>query len=369
MFSYLSGSGIIAFITFYIYFLRGKKIFVFNVKTVDFYLFLSIIFVCTFGFLFHLHPYTVILYLKILVLSLLIYYSNVKKNEFLSFVNITYLFYLFFSYLLYFNIIPNIAPRDLNVFNDSLLGIVEIKTLIGIEGSTASIDSYSGIVVLLNLFYNKSKFSKFLMILISFFSMLLTTRMTPLVAMFFSAFVFVFIRSKYSAILILLTIMSVFLTLLYLLYCKPEFTINIFGLNVKLSLILSEATHSRSLVWYEQIKNVLQFYNIYDYIFGYFEDNITHVVVFKGWYKHMINPHNSYIFLFFLSPFLLILFYINILIKIFNNFNNYTYPIIFFILLAGFTTQKIFVLENPIYLIILSYLLLKDHRNFNKKLT
>lgn len=321
----------------------------------------AIFIIITIGWLFNLHHYTLVLYLKIIALFAFFSKSSIRLQSFIKYVNYTYLIYALFSYLMSYGIIPSfITKTQLNQQYEVLFGF-PIWTLIGIEGSTAAIDSYSGLVALLNLFLSKSK-TRYFWAFFAIFSVVLTTRMTPLVA-FFGAFMsFFFVRNKKIAILACLLTMTGFFTLLILQHYYPDMTVSIYGNNIELSIIFVASTHARSLIWEKQLMNVYEYYSIFDYIFGYFDDKITHVTVLWGRHKEMINPHNSYIYLFFLSPFLAIGTYILILRKTYTQYSRHLFPIIFFILVAGFTTQKIFVVENPIYLYVLIFLLMGRYK-------
>lgn len=281
----------------------------------------------------------------------IVYYFKVVKisiGELIKFINITFLFYLILSLFSYFGIFLK-QSTELNSFAINY-GFIKFETLYGVEGSTAFIDSYSATVVLLNMFLGKGK-NKQIFIALGFLSLLWTARFTPLVSFVFAVLVYYMVRNKLMALLFLISIFIGFYIFTYLEMFHPYDDTLINGIPNK--IILQLATHGRTYIWSEQIKNIQEFFTLKDYIFG----NFKHANIFIPWGEgDTSNSHNSFLFLYFRTGIVAIIMIIYIYYKIIKSFDRRIFPIFFGILLSATTNGSIFYVGNPIYLIIIIYL-------------
>jgi len=343
LFSLISISAIL----FAIILVKSRKFFSFN--TLDAIFLVSISSLVSLSMLFCFDPMGVVLFL--LFLSFVVYFKMIKLSvvRLLRVVNITYLFYLLLSIISYSGLIFAQEPDALNSFIKEY-GFISFETLYGLEGSTASIDSYSALIILVNLFLNK-KLSRYMMIIIALFALLLTTRFTPIIMFLFSIISYVVVRNR---ILAVLAISSIFLgffsfSFLEMFYPNESFFIE----NIPNSVILNVATHGRTFIWSEQLENIANNFNGLDFLIG----NYKYAEVLIPWGEGSTsNSHNSFFSLFFrigIAAIFMILFFIR---KIFYNFDRRTFPVIFGIFLSATTNGTVFYVGNPVFLLVLIYL-------------
>jgi hypothetical protein len=240
-------------------------------------------------------------------------------------------------------------PETLNSFVKDY-GFISFETLYGLEGSTAAIDSYSALIILLNLFLNK-RLSKYLIISIALFVLLWTTRFTPIVMLLFSVASYVIIRNRITAVLAISSVFLAFFSFSFLEMFYPNETF--FIKDISNSIILHIATHGRTFIWSEQLQSIANNFSGLDFLIG----NYKHAEVLIPWGEGATsNSHNSFFHLFFrigVAAIFMIIFFIR---KVFYNFDRRTFPIIFGIFLSATTNGTIFYVGNPIFLIILIYL-------------
>ena len=334
-------------IFFIILLLKSKTYFKFN--TFDTFFLISVFLCISLGVLFNYELMGIVLLL--LYSSILLYFKIIKLTivKFLRVINVTYLIYLLFSIASYSGIVFAQDPDALNSFvND--YGFISFETLYGLEGSTAAIDSYSALIILLNMFLNKNIF-KYLMIIISLFALLWTTRFTPVVILFLAATSYVLVRNKFLAVAALSSIFLGFFlfTFLEMFYPNESFFIK----NVPNSMILQIATHGRTFIWSEQLKSIADNFSGLDFLIG----NYKYAEVFIPWGKGVTsNSHNSFLYLFFrigVSAVVMISF---LMMKVFYNFDRRTFPIIFGVFLSATTNGIVFYVGNPVFFLVVIYL-------------
>ncbi len=343
LFSIIGLSGIL----FAILFVKSKTFFKFN--SLDAIFLISISSLISLGMLLSFEPMGIVLLL--LFLSLVYYFKIIKLSvvKLVKVVNITYLIYLFLSIFSYSGLIFSQEPDSLNSFVKDY-GFVSFETLYGLEGSTAAIDSYSALVILLNLFLNK-RLTKYLIITIALFALVWTTRFTPIVMFFLSVISYAVVRNRFAAVF---AISSIFLgffifSFLEMFYPNESFFIK----DIPNSVILHIATHGRSFIWSEQMKSISDNFSLIDYLIG----NYSYAMIQIPWSDGFTdNSHNSFFSLFFrigIATIFMVIFFIR---KVFYNFDRRTFPVIFGIFLSATTNGTIFYVGNPVFLLILIYL-------------
>lgn len=297
------------------------------------------------------------LFLKIYLVFVFFKQYRFKNEEIIGFLNKTYLVYALIS-LFIFKFLPStfytVADHELNYVD---LGFVKYLVLHSVEGGASTIDSYSALIFLSNIFLIRDK--KRIHYFFIFFSLLLiiySLKMTPLVALVAALVSFFIIRNKYISIIYMLIMITIFIIVLRLLFTNPE----VYG-PIRFSTIMYVATHARSMIWVQQLIIFMESYHFVDYIFGNFTSESFTVNAYQLSGSEITtnydNPHNTYLLLFFKSPFLLIIYYLRYLILIFKQFNRRSFVIISFIAVACFSNSSLISLGNPVYIIILAFLL------------
>ena len=291
------------------------------------------------------------IYVYVLIFKLFILFQYFKKYNFanhdiVTFLNSTYIFYLFLSYLAYFNIIDLTQFASINTFEEGRF-LFNIETLYGIEGSVATIDSYSGFIVILNLMF-RTKWRNFY-VATALFALLLTTRLTPLVAGIASILYYYFMPIGLNFIVVIIIV--TFLSITIWLKNQPD----------PIKFFFAAISTNRTLIWTDQFQIFLDQLNLVSAFITKFE-GIYEIKVY-GYERRTNNPHNSYLYLMFnsLAGFLYI---ISAFIKGIIRVEDRRFKtVIFFILVASLTNVHIIGLGNPSYIIFIIYSIVY----FNKK--
>lgn len=308
------------------------------------------------------HIYSVLIFFKIMIVCLFFYQNKIGEKSFINFVNTTYVFYLMISILFWLGLLPN---PNLNAFliKDEFLvsvGSWSYYVLPGIEGSPANIDSYSAMVLLLNIFVKVSQKSRKFVIFCAIAAILLSLRLTAIMGVILLLTLAPLLRIKHWFALFNITAFMAFLLLLYALHI--DFIFNLFNIHIDISTIAYLATHARSVIWEQQVFILFSEYDWNHYIFGGFNVELFNVPTFQitgtetG--KSQSNPHNTYLLLFFRSPLFMMTLLSLLLINMVTTMDKKYYIPISFILLACYTNSAIISLENPIFLYVLIFSLL-----------
>ena len=276
-------------------------------------------------------------------LLLIAYFQNnsIPIDEFRSFINNTYVLYLFLSFLVTFHIIqPGFTGEELNQF-DVDVGDSTMTTFVGFSGTTAAIDSYSSIVLLVNLLYSEGK-TRLVFSLLSLFAMLLTFRFTPIVAIAFACLVLFIKRnwtlSLYKVFVVSFAVFSFFIPLFYA--DDLDF--------------LDEITHSRAKIWIEYWLVWAQS-GISSMLLGIRQQHLPEII-FSDWQGWFSNPHSSFmrIFLFWGSVlyFVFVFYLFKVILRI-QNLKNLA--IVSLLLICAVTNSIVLWNENPIYILCFVY--------------
>lgn len=270
---------------------------------------------------------------------------NTHLDKIVKFINVTYLVYLFLS-IINFRCMLNkgvtiFGVDTLNIFRESVLGY-SITTFCGLAGSTSDIDSYSGLILLINYIFKVSKHRK-VMLCTSLMVTLLTFRFTPLVSLVGVIFLFSIKSDKFCSIvknLIFLVSYNSFL-LVYIIcdIVKSE----------KLQRLLFKITHARSDIWIRFI-NMLKYEQKDSVLWGY-KENIPMINIDGSVLVHN-NPHSSFLnilLIYGVIVFVLMEIYILFILK---NIKLRPYMmIVSYMFICSITNEGIFYLRNPIWLI------------------
>lgn len=219
-------------------------------------------------------------------------YAHLGIERLLLVTNVIYAVYLFLSVLLYFEFLP--PSKELNMFEydaPSFLG-GSFRTFVGFYGSTATVDSYSIIVALINLLFNKSAFWRWVFFLLGLCAAAATLRFTPFVALGGAIVISIcigFIKNQFvrNYIIIGLTIMCFLSPLIFLAL------FGIFGLD---SLVTLDAiTSGRASIWVAMLPNFFVSQPMVNILLG--SVNIDSTAVDLGFSDgHLVgNPHNNYL--------------------------------------------------------------------------
>ena len=268
----------------------------------------------------------------------------------LKVINITYLIYLLLSIINYSELVLVQEPEAINSFLVDY-GFISFQTLYGLEGSTASIDSYSALIVLLNVFFNNG-LNRYLITGIALFALLWTTRFTPIVILFFSISSYIIVKNRFIAVL---AISSIFLGFYFFSFIELNYPDGrFFNKNISNKMVLHLLTHGRSFIWSEQLQSITNNFKVLDFIIG----NYQYAEISIPWGKgSTANSHNSFFHLFFRTGVTVVIMIIFFTVEIFKKFDRRTFPIIFGIFLSATTNGTIFYVGNPVFLLVLIYLL------------
>lgn len=287
--------------------------------------------------------------LFILLLYLCLKGENIKANKLLKFINVTYLVYFIFSVCMYF-----IYYTSVKSGNQFLIKLpwFSYRTLVGVSGTTANIDSYSVMVLMINMLYGKNNILKVIFV----FVIIWTARMTPIVGFVGGCLSYFIGNSKKVAVGWILAFFGTFVMILLMIHNCHDVLI----FDLKLSHYLYHATHGRNLIWEKQLARIVNEFSVMDYIFGNFD--LAEVEVY--WSKTE-NSHNAFLFNFFRFGSFSIAFLLIYLIKFFKNYDKKKFTILMTVFVFALTNSEILLPYNPVYLIVLiSILFIKEEDSF-----
>lgn len=333
-----------------------------------------VVFLILLFFLFPLKLVGVLLSTSLFVLSLklivlYIVFSkmiHISTKEFLRIINNSYLFVLLLSIPISQHLIPSLSGGWNNANDGLMFGL--FYQLTAPDGSMANIDSYSGFIMITNILYNKTLKGKFF-IFLSGMAMILSFTATPLVAVFMSWIVYRFVNKRFFVFLLIMSlIFTPFIS--YSIYKTfPQLELNLEFIKVPMNYFLSFAlssnvqiespvipfsvfmiliTNGRSEIWFEQLNNVfsLEWWQILIAPL-----NFTSISVPISWGEYTVNPHNSFLILFFESPiiFFILIFYIIYIIYKYGKMNKRVIILLVFIATAATQNSQMLWIYNSIY--------------------
>ena len=319
----------------------------------------SMIIISLLGLLFNEQYFTFLLVLKGIILVYFLIHFRIREVELIRFINSTYLFYVFISILFYLflpGVIYSLKEGQNNLMN---IGGLTIRMLQSIEGSASSLDTYSSVVLVLNLSFSKLLKNWKFYVLLSGIVLLWTFRLTPMFGLLVAFVGSVFVRSgKTSFLFLTIMVFSPFLLSLYF------YQTNIVYKSLPIQVVLNGLTHNRSMIWNQQLQILLNNYNIMDYIYGNFSSELFSVQAYqmdgslrRGYF--IDNPHNTYLYLFFRGPLLFVMVLLMVLRRLRVEHDSRWWPVILVIFVGALTNGQLLTLQNPIPLIILIFYLVK----------
>lgn len=302
--------------------------------------------------------YIRLLALEFLLLFFLLVEFKVSLAAFSRCLNLNYVLFFVLSVLDWLGMLPLVDHDSKNSFFISL-GDYTIETLYGLGGSTADIDSYSGLVLMWNLFINRGGRYRLVMIALSAAAMLLTFRFTPIVALLVACLSYLLVWNRLLAMLALILPAIAFVAVLVVLQVNPTAQVPLMSGTDWYSL-LWKVTHARSSIWLGQIHYYLTEFRFADFFFGPLDERMT-VDFIDGegrFHKDSYNPHNTYLALLFRSTVLFAILYVLFLWGVFSRARRNTFPVIFFISIVSYTNAGIMGLQNPAFLLVTMFLLM-----------
>ena len=306
--------------------------------------------------------YTFLMLLKVCLIYLILRNHPMTIKDFLSFINKTYAFYIIVSILIYI-FIPDIfyELKEKNNNINELFGY-QYKMLQSVEGSAATLDIYSLVVLFLNFHFNNSKQKKYIMSL-CIIILVWTFRLTPVLALIAGIIAFLLVQGKNLAMLFLSSLSMVFIATLLLIQSNPII------MGVPLNSILYIATHARSMIWEQQIA-IFNDYSVLDLILGNYSSEKFSVASYQldGSEKpdFIDNPHNNYLLLLFRSPLLFVTYLLFLFKVLISNFDRRWFSVLTVILIGCLTNSQLISLSNPIYILTILYFITKSERNSGK---
>jgi hypothetical protein len=303
------------------------------------------------------------LYMRFLALEFLLLFFlftefRISLEAFSRCLNLSYLLFFTLSVLDWLGL-ASLVPHDTkNSFFISVGGYT-IETLYGLGGSTADIDSYSGLLLLWNLFVNRGGRFRWVMIGLSAAAMILTFRFTPIVALLVACFSYLFVWNRFLAMLALLLPAAGFIIVLVILLINPVAQVP-FMPGTDWYSLLWNVTHARHSIWLGQVHYYLTEFQLSDFFYGPLDERMTaDFIDGKGrFHKSSYNPHNTYLAMLFRSTVMFAIFYALYLWCIFRWVRRNTFPLLFFISIVAYTNTSIIGLQNPAYLLVIMFLLI-----------
>ncbi len=301
--------------------------------------------------------YSILIFLKIILFVLFFSLANITRQEFCDFLNKTYVAYALLSILFFFNLMPFTLYEKWDhptMYVDT--SFFSYYIFYGLEGGASVMDSYSGLVLIINVFLNKSENRKYY-IALSIFFVLWTLKMTPLAGLLVSILGYFFIRNRSVAIVTILTGNIIFSLTIYALVNQ----IDPFGPELPFWEICYGATHGRSMIWEQQFNIMLKEYQLVNYLVGGYDTATFEVPALQIWGQstgeYYDNPHNTYLLMLFRSPLLFVVYYIVLVCQAIIRYKRNEFVIVLFILIVCYTNSSIISLQNPVYIFAILFLL------------
>ncbi len=281
------------------------------------------------------------------LLNLIFLFSwiNFPLKRIIKVLNSTFIIYSLLSFLVYFGILG--IGRELNWFPINILGF-QFQTLVGFFGSTAWLDAYATIILLMNLMFKVDPRWKWVALyagLLAFF----TFRSTPylLVIVYSGSY---FIKSLFRFKIFLVFVLA----LIFMAFFFP-FLLKMDGNHDQLFAFIDFALTGRAHLWTTMLNAIFEkpFENL---IWGFGNVNSFPVAVWHGIYT---NPHNAFFRLFIEGG---IIFYILIFMALsylMTRVHISKLPLLFAILTIGISNSMLFQFQNLSIVFLLVYLLLQ----------
>ena len=328
-------------------------------RKIDFgFAWLLVLLMCLLGgvILFYAKGYfTFVLLVKVIVIVYYIFNCTINEIQLIKFINNTYLLYTVLS-IIVFIVFPSILYEP-KVGENNIIEVrkVSIRMLQSIEGSASSLDTYSSIILVLNLSFAKVIKNSRFFIALSLIVLLWTFRLTPVLALILALFGSWLVgTNKESFFFVNLFIFIPFIYSLWL--YSTDTTIQ----DIPVQIILNSLTHNRSMIWHQQLDILMANYSALDYILGDFSSELFSVQSYqtdgsmrKGYL--IDNPHSSYLYLFFRNPLLFFISLVLFMRRIWRVFDSRWWPVLLVVLVGSLTNGQLLTLQNPIPLIILIY--------------
>gem|GEM_PF-6480715 len=305
------------------------------------------------GFVSGNHVYLVFLVTFLVVLSL---DGGDLGEHLLQATNVTYVVYLAGSLLVYFGVVE--LTKGLNIFDAATrVPWLRIKTLVGLYGSTAHIDSISLFVALLNLAFGKPR-RKWAMVVLALAASALSVRYTPFAALAIALVAVCCLRvtrrSPQASRLVATVAALVVVFAPFLLLALDR----VAG-SPELSLALDRATNGRIKIWSAMLEVYANDVGLFGQLFGTAVTEQVYEV--GGWPRvhpgtgevvefRTSNPHNTYL-AFMLSyglvPFLALVLVIAYCAMRF--LRGWRAVLFFFVLAVGITNAELMTFHFPVY--------------------
>ncbi|KPK82858.1 MAG: hypothetical protein AMS27_13835, partial [Bacteroides sp. SM23_62_1] len=285
-----------------------------------------------------------------LVIFLIFYYFYLSEREIIHFLNITFLVYFIFSFILF--LFPTLPFINYEYHSYPNRFIPWVTRFLGIEGSPAAIDAYAFLLLIVNVRYLKKNPDPVLLLttLISIITILWTSSLSPLFAITL-AFIFSYFLYRYSIISIsLVSFLPVISIYLY----------RMMGMDMKWFWV--EFTQRRIQIW-DAMFTEFQNKSILEKLFG-----VIDPIQVESYAGITNNPHNFALFTLFIAGIIFsILVFVVLVISVRKIINKPDLLIIYFILFSSYTNRYIISLYNPVFIIALLYYInskrTEPHRN------
>ncbi|MEO9965628.1 MAG: hypothetical protein ABJF11_07565 [Reichenbachiella sp.] len=286
-------------------------------------------------------------YLFLLFFCLLVVFFSLNKythKQMLAITNLPYLVYAALSILVNLGVIP--VGRAINS-DDVTTVFGNANAFVGFFGSTAHIDSYSILVLLINLYFNPIKRNKLFFLFLTGTIAFITFRTTPIlvgIGSVLCAFVLNKLKWKIFGEILLITIFLSFLTPLVI-YILTQDRVYLILLDYLLT--------GRASLWVD-IWNIYTSKSILDMLIGFSGVEGFSVMT---WGFAKANPHNLYLnFLILYGAAFFIIFFLFVR-RVFFNLSPQKKTLLIAILLGGVGNSALIGFSNLPITIWLAYLL------------
>tara|TARA_R110002049_G_scaffold69711_3_gene180529 strand:+ start:10524 stop:11672 length:1149 start_codon:yes stop_codon:yes gene_type:complete len=264
-------------------------------------------------------------------LTLFVFFNKYYSSfNFLWVSNCCYLIYLFVAISSYFLLS--------NYYRSISSELIATRIFHGIEGTPASIDSFSTFIFLINFLYNKEK-NRWLMYFLTLATIFTAGATTPVLVFLVVFLSYLFLRLFNSFSLLVFLFFVVMFGLFYLSYS-----------NSLAHTVILIATNGRNIIWDLQIANL----GLFNIVLGDVASSMVNIPWSSG---TTINPHNAFLFIILRFGFIFFVLFVLLLVFKGKGRERNKQLLLMAFLAAGISNSNLFYIANPFYFYMICFCL------------
>lgn len=324
----------IYFLVFVLSFFLFPRLLISSFKIYWFYFFLFSLGYAFLNYFFRLSDLGAIFPFAFILFSFGLYFFRISGSDYNNLIYIFFILYFFLSLFFYFwfeDIYRHIAHPILN-----------IRNFHGVEGTPASIDAFSALVII--YFFASGRFSTLSVVslILAIITIFLCASTTPILMLIVSILGYLYFKVFRSKTIFFVVFIVANALLLYSYYFFQEYF-----------YLIDSATNGRAGIWASMIQNL-------DARVIFLGDTLNSVVDISWGKGSTSNPHNGFLFIVIRFGLLYLLVLLIFLVIKIRGLTKKNVILVTALLSCAISNSNIFYIGNPIYLISLFAFLEND---------